>query len=97
MVSIMKNVTSQVACERCGEKDPDHTTDQCQKICKCANCGENHPVYARVCEKWEKEILTLKYTKNISFLKERKIIYATKKRKKIFTQVVKTTTNDIKK
>lgn len=87
--------SNQAVCGRCGEGDPHHTTDQCREVCKCANCGGDHPVYARVCEKWkkEKEILTLKHTKNISFLEARKIIEASRK-EKTYSQVVKTTTND---
>lgn len=72
----------QVACGRCSEKDPNHTTDQCQEIRKCANGGGNHWVHATICEKLEKEILPLKYAKNISFSEVRKIINATRKEKK---------------
>lgn len=43
---------------------------------KCANCDEEHPVYARVCKIWkkEKEIMTVRHTKSISFSKAGKIV-----------------------
>ena len=64
-------------CGKCG--DPDHTTKECKRTYRCANCGEDHPVYAETCEKWkrEKEIMSVKYTRNISFQGARKIVDAT--------------------
>ena len=43
---------------------------------RCANCGEDHPSYTRSCPAWkkEKEILTIKHTKNIPYPEARKIV-----------------------
>ena len=34
-------------CSKCGEKDPDHGEEDCLKEIRCANCQQDHPVYAR--------------------------------------------------
>ena len=63
-------------CGRCGRRDPDHTANECRLDCRCANCGEDHPAYARACKTWkkEKEIMAIKHTKNISFPEARKMV-----------------------
>ena len=54
------------------EREPNHTTIDCNLNNRCANCGENHPS----CPVWkkEKEILTIKHTRNISYPEAWKII-----------------------
>ena len=63
-------------CAKYGEKDPDHTEEDCLKETKCVNCRQNHPAYIRSCEayKKEKEILEVKHKRNVSFLEARKIV-----------------------
>ncbi|MCU7858551.1 MAG: hypothetical protein KZQ86_01700 [Candidatus Thiodiazotropha sp. (ex Lucinoma kastoroae)] len=65
-------------CANCGE--PEHCSDakNCTNTAKCVNCSGNHPSNARECQAWnkEKEILKIKYTRNISFPEARKIIEA---------------------
>ena len=60
--------------------NPDHLINGCQFPCKCANCGGDHPVYARSCESWrqEKEVLTVKYQNNIPYYEARKLVVGSK-------------------
>ena len=48
----------------------------CKRQAKCFNCKEDHPANSRKCQAWhtEKEILKVKYTRNISFPEARKIV-----------------------
>ena len=39
-----------------------------------ANCDEDHPSYTRTCPTWEKEILTVKHTRNIPYPEAQKIV-----------------------
>ena len=59
-----------------------------------ANCGGNQLVYAKTCKKWkrEKKILSVKYTRNISFLEAQRIVNATN-RDKTHSQAVSLKTN----
>ena len=63
-------------CSNCGESK--HSTDEtdCKRPPKCVNCKEDHPANSRQCQAWhtEKEILKVKYTRNISFPEARKIV-----------------------
>ena len=54
-------------CGKCGQKDPDHSIEECKNTHRCTNCSGDHPVYAKNVRKWkrEREILSIKYTKNI--------------------------------
>ena len=63
-----------------GQQNPDHYINNCQFPCKCANCGGDHPVYARSCEIWrqEKEVLTVKHQDNIPFYEARKLVVGAK-------------------
>ena len=36
----------------CGERDPDHSTEECKKAHRGANCGGDHPVYAKTYKNW---------------------------------------------
>ena len=50
---------------------PKHSFDEteCKRPAKCFNCNEDHPANSKQCQAWhtEKEILKVKYTRNISF------------------------------
>ena len=63
-------------CANCGQ--PKHSADEtdCKRPPKCINCKEDHPANSRDCQAWhtEKEILKIKYTRNISFPEARKIV-----------------------
>ena len=63
-------------CANCGQ--PKHSADEtdCKRQPKCVNCKEDHPANARECQAshTEKEILKVKYTRNISFPEARKIV-----------------------
>ena len=63
-------------CANCGQ--PKHSADEtdCKRPAKCINCKEDHPANSKQCQAWhtEKEILKVKYTRNISFPEARKII-----------------------
>ena len=76
-------------CGKCGQKDPDHSIEECKNTHRCANCGGDHTVYSKTCKKWkrEREILSIKYTKNLSFLEAQKIADATS-REKTYSQAV---------
>ena len=64
-------------CGKCGQKDPDNSIEECKNTHRCTNCGGDNPVYA----KSEREILSIKYTKNISFQVSRKIVDPTSRDK----------------
>ena len=53
-----------------------HSADEtdCKRPAKCINCKEDHPANSRQCQAWhtEKEILKVKYTRNISFSRSAK-------------------------
>ncbi|MES9994362.1 MAG: hypothetical protein ABW098_20625 [Candidatus Thiodiazotropha sp.] len=63
-------------CANCGQ--PQHCADEtdCKNPAKCYNCKEDHPANSRHCQAWltEKEILKVKYTRNVSFPEARKIV-----------------------
>ena len=63
-------------CGKYGEREPNHTTINCNLNNRCANCDEDHPSYSRSCPAWkkEKEILTIKHTKNIPYPEARKLV-----------------------
>ena len=46
-----------------------HDDHECENEANCANCNGDHPAYVRSCPKWkiEKEIIKVKYQKNIPF------------------------------
>ena len=52
---------------KCGQAG--HDDHECDNEAKCANCNGDHPAYVRSCPKWkiEKEIIKVKYQKNIPF------------------------------
>ena len=79
-------------CGRCGQKSPDHEANTCERTCQCANCEGDHPAYAKICEHWkrEKEIMTVKHTRNISFPEAKKVV-AGYMQGKSYSQVAKPT------
>ncbi|GBM44598.1 hypothetical protein AVEN_221839-1 [Araneus ventricosus] len=85
---------SSALCPRCSE--PGHEETICRKPEKCFNCKENHASYSKTCPKWklEKEILSVKVTKNISIQEARKIVHdRTPKRNYSYTAALTTITN----
>ena len=62
-------------CSNCGEPAIHHET-LCKSPVKSANCGEGHNANSKECKIWykEKELLRVKFTKNVSFPEERKIV-----------------------
>ncbi|KAM7294551.1 hypothetical protein ISCGN_024057 [Ixodes scapularis] len=62
-----RNCRGRETCAKCGSND--HVADICENTLKCVNCQGNHAAYARTCPQWkqEKEILTLKAQKNITY------------------------------
>ena len=67
-------------CANCGQ--PKHSADEtdCKRLAKCINCKEDHPPNSKQCQAWhtEKEILKVKYTRNISFPKRGKSLEVTR-------------------
>ena len=59
-------------CAKCGQAG--HDDYECENEAKCANCNGDHSAYVRSCPKWkiEKEIIKVKYQKNIPFHETRK-------------------------
>ena len=67
--------TKDPICANCGEP-ANHTEQNCGNAPSCVNCGEKHSANSKECQVWhrEKEILTVKFTRNISFPEARKIV-----------------------
>ncbi|XP_055949667.1 uncharacterized protein LOC129983960 [Argiope bruennichi] len=72
-LDIQKLVASS-RCPQCSEIGHDDTP--CTKPEKCVNCNGSHPDYSKSCPKWkiEKEIQTIKVSRDISFAGARKIV-----------------------
>ena len=64
-------------CSKCCQI-AEHLESQCRNEHHCVNCGENHSADSKGCRIWhkEKEILRIKFTRNISFIEERKLVEA---------------------
>ena len=62
-------------CTNCGQPAIHHAS-LCKNPTKCANCGESHDANSKECKIWqkEKEILRVKFTRNISFPEARKAV-----------------------
>ena len=60
----------------CGQLKYSADETDCKRPAKCFNCKEDHPANSKQCQAWhtEKEILKVKYTRNISFQGARKIV-----------------------
>ena len=63
-------------CANLGQPKPSADETDCKRPAKCFNCNEDHPANSKQCQAWhtEKEILKVKYTRNISFPEARKIV-----------------------
>ncbi|XP_037572324.1 uncharacterized protein LOC119454478 [Dermacentor silvarum] len=66
-------------CVKCGQND--HDDEQCTNPLQCINCKGPHAAYSRSCPEWkkEKEIITLKTKRNISYQEARKRMAFTQK------------------
>ena len=64
-------------CSKCGQI-AEHSEGRCTNELQCANCGEKHSADSKECQIWhkEKEILRIKFTRNISFVEARKLVEA---------------------
>ena len=62
-------------CANCGQSKHSADETDCKGPAKCFNFKEDHPANSKQCQAWhtEKEILKVKYTRNISFPEARKI------------------------
>lgn len=64
-----------LVCAKCGSQE--HLTEICDVDPPvCINCQGAHPAYSRICPKWkmEKEVQTVKTTRNISYVEARKLV-----------------------
>jgi len=67
-------------CANCSSTEHSHSRDNpCNLKSSCTNCGQEHPAYSKRCPRWlqEKEIITLKTTKDISFPQARRLVEQT--------------------
>ena len=63
-------------CAKCGSAEENHDFHECKSPLKCNNCKGDHAAFSRDCPIWkeEKEILNVKYTKNLSFPEARQLV-----------------------
>ncbi|GBN65753.1 hypothetical protein AVEN_24892-1 [Araneus ventricosus] len=63
-----------LTCARCAELGHDNT--DCKRKEKCVNCKGEHSSFSRLCPKWqlEKEIISLKIKKGISYPEAKKLV-----------------------
>ena len=54
-----------------------HTELEYKNPFNCINCTREYPAYSQECKMWKKRIIEIKYTRNISFPKARKIVEQT--------------------
>ena len=70
------NCLKKPICGNCGGEKHCSDVRNCNETAKCTNCNGNHPVSS--CDfpslKKEKEILTIKYKRSLSFYEARKIV-----------------------
>ena len=79
-MATMRIIVEDMKCAGNVVNNPDHHINDCQFPCKCANCGGDHPMYARSCESWrqEKKVLTVKHWNNIPYYEARKLFIGSK-------------------
>ena len=60
----------------CGEEKHCSDDRNFEKAAKCVNCSGSHPTFSHDCPTWhkEKELLKIKYTRNLPFIEVRKIV-----------------------
>ena len=70
------NCLKKPVCGNCGGEKHCSDVCNCSETAKCANCNGNHPVSSRDCPSWkkEKQILTVKYQRSVTFFEARKIV-----------------------
>ena len=67
-------------CANCSSLEHSHSRENpCQQKASCTNCGQEHPAFSKRCPMWiqEKEVITLKTTKEISFPQARRLVEQT--------------------
>ena len=64
-------------CSKCGQT-AEHQKSRCKNEIHCVNCGEKLSADSKECRIWhkEKEILRIKFIRNISFVEARKLVEA---------------------
>ena len=64
-------------CTKCGQT-AEHLENRCTNELHCVNCGEKHSADSKECQIWhkEKEILRIKFTRNVSFVEAWKLVEA---------------------
>lgn len=67
--------TKDPVCPKCGQITG-HLASTCRSEANCVNCGDKHSADSKECPIWhkEKEILRVKFTRNISFIEARRIV-----------------------
>ncbi|XP_055924742.1 uncharacterized protein LOC129956818 [Argiope bruennichi] len=70
------NCCGNLTCARCAEAG--HESTDCTLKEKCTNCKGEHTFFSRACPKWklEKEIVTTKVKKDVSFQEARRLVLA---------------------
>ncbi|GBN79508.1 hypothetical protein AVEN_205507-1 [Araneus ventricosus] len=70
------NCRGTLTCARCAAAG--HESTGCTAVEKCVNCQGQHTSFSRSCPKWkqEKEVISTKYQKNISFPEARRLVKA---------------------
>ena len=70
------NCRSTPVCPKCAFEGEDHDQKTCNDPPLCVNCKSSHPTYSKECSVWkdEKEILSIKFKDNVTFLEARKTV-----------------------
>ena len=70
------NCRSTPVCPKCVFEGEDHDQKTCSKPPLCVSCKSSHPTYSKECSVWkdEKEILSIKFKDNVTFLEARKTV-----------------------
>ena len=70
------NCRSTPVCPKCAFEGEDHDQKTCNNPPLCVNCKSSHPTYSKECSVWkdEKEILSIKFKDNVTFLEARKTV-----------------------
>ena len=70
------NCRSTPVCPKCAFEVEDHDQKTCNNPPLCVNCKSSYPTYSKECSVWkdEKEILSMKFKDNVTFLEARKTV-----------------------